>query len=138
MKTPPTPSAVNYDGSRIVGTSTGPTGSRAVMWTSTLGSVDLNTYLPTLGRESHRLEPDRCRWHLLRRLGHLRQRHVQRRAGRVDRVGHSVPEPSTLLLAAVGAIALIVAPRRTLATQKKIEISSSRGRVPPPLSHYPL
>ena len=42
--------AVNYDGSRIVGVSIGAAGnSRAAMWTSTLGSVDLNTYLPTLG-----------------------------------------------------------------------------------------
>lgn len=40
---------VTFDGSRIVGSSVLNGNQIAVMWTSTLGNLDLNTYLPTLG-----------------------------------------------------------------------------------------
>jgi hypothetical protein len=42
--------AVSGDGAAVVGNSVFPTGSpRAFLWTSALGVVDLNDYLPTLG-----------------------------------------------------------------------------------------
>ena len=111
-------SAVNYDGSRIVGTSTGPTGSRAVMWTSTLGSIDLNTYLLTLG-------VNLTGWNLTDADGISSDGSVisgngtfngEQAAWIVSAI--PVPEPSTLLLAALGGIALIVAPRLTHAARK--------------------
>lgn len=41
--------AVNIDGSVVVGNTNSLAQSRAFVWTSAIGSVDLNTYLPTLG-----------------------------------------------------------------------------------------
>ncbi len=43
--------ASNSDGSSIVGTSTSTLGDRATLWTPSLGLVDLNTYLPSLGAD---------------------------------------------------------------------------------------
>lgn len=43
--------AANADGTKIVGTSTSTLGDRATLWTPTLGLVDLNTYLPSLGTD---------------------------------------------------------------------------------------
>jgi len=41
--------AVSGDGSVVVGYSSGPSGNSAFLWTSQLGMVDLNTWLPSLG-----------------------------------------------------------------------------------------
>ncbi|HEY2826541.1 MAG TPA: PEP-CTERM sorting domain-containing protein [Pirellulales bacterium] len=131
-------SAVNYDGSRIVGTSTGATGSRAVMWTSTLGSFDLNSYLPTLG-------VNLTGWNLTDADGISYDGSVISGNGTFNGEnaawivsGIAVPEPSTLLMAALGGIALIVAQLLTVGARKKISIPRSRGTVPPLLSHCPL
>ncbi|MBY0310712.1 MAG: hypothetical protein K2W85_01440 [Phycisphaerales bacterium] len=43
--------AANADGTMIVGTSTSTVGDRATLWTPTLGLVDLNNYLPSLGAD---------------------------------------------------------------------------------------
>jgi hypothetical protein len=53
----------------------------------------------------------------------------------VEWIPVAVPEPSTLLLATLGGIALIGAPRLTLAARKKIGIPISRGTIPPLPSH---
>ncbi len=104
--------AVTFDGSRIVGTSTADAGPRAVMWTSTLGSVDLNTYLPTLG-------VNLTGWNLTEANGISSDGSVISGTGTFNGVeaswivsNNSVPEPSTLLIAALGGIALIAAPSR--------------------------
>ncbi|HEY2841135.1 MAG TPA: hypothetical protein VGJ26_18410 [Pirellulales bacterium] len=104
--------AVNYDGSRIVGVSIGATGSRAVMWTSTLGSVDLNTYLPTLG-------VNLSGWNLTGASGISYDGSVISGDGTFNGVEtswivstSSVPEPSALLLTALGSAALVGTPRR--------------------------
>lgn len=41
--------AASFDGSQVVGHSTRSGSDLGVLWTSTLGAVDLNTYLPTIG-----------------------------------------------------------------------------------------
>lgn len=112
--------AVNYDGSRIVGTSIGATGSRAVMWTSTLGSVDLNTYLPTLG-------VNLTGWDLTGAEGISYDGSVIMGNGTYNGeqaawIVSAVPEPSTILLAALGSIALIVAQR--------LRVGARRIRIP--------
>ena len=91
------------------------TGSRAVMWTSTLGSVDLNSYLPTLG-------VNLTGWNLTGATGISYDGSVILGDGTFNGVeatwivsGVSIPEPSTVLLLALGGIAIIAAPRRTLA-----------------------
>lgn len=101
-------SAASFDGSRIVGSS----GDRAFLWTSTLGSVDLNTYLPTLGL-------DLSGWHLGIATAISADGSVIAGAGEFNGEqagwivsGIAVPEPSTLLIAALGGIALIAAPSR--------------------------
>jgi probable HAF family extracellular repeat protein len=106
-------SAVNYDGSRIVGASN----DHAVMWTSTLGSVDLNTYLPTLG-------VNLTGWNLTGATGISYDGSVITGTGTFNGVeaswivsNNSVPEPSTLLVAALGGVALIAAPRRLACAQ---------------------
>lgn len=43
--------AATADGTMIVGTSTSSAGDRATLWTPTLGLVDLNNYLPSLGAD---------------------------------------------------------------------------------------
>jgi uncharacterized membrane protein len=103
-------SAASFDGSRIVGSS----GDRAFLWTSTLGSVDLNTYLPTLG-------VNLTGWNLTNANGISYDGSVIAGAGTFNGElaawivsGIAVPEPSTLFLVALGGIALIVAPRVTL------------------------
>ncbi|HEX3601557.1 MAG TPA: PEP-CTERM sorting domain-containing protein [Lacipirellulaceae bacterium] len=101
-------SAASFDGSRIVGSS----GERAFLWTSTLGSVDLNTYLPTLGL-------DLTGWHLVIATAISADGSVIAGAGEFNGEqagwivsGIAVPEPSTLLIVALGGIALIAAPSR--------------------------
>jgi probable HAF family extracellular repeat protein len=118
-------SAASFDGSRIVGSS----GERAFLWTSTLGSVDLNTYLPTLGL-------DLSGWHLGIATAISPDGSIIAGAGTFNGElagwivsGIAVPEPSMLLLAALGGVALIVAPWRTLVARKKAAIPSSRSTV---------
>jgi uncharacterized membrane protein len=98
---------VNYDGSRIVGVSIGDSVSRAVMWTSTLGSVDLNTYLPTLG-------VNLTGWNLTDAYGISYDGSVISGNGTFNSENAAwivssipVPEPSALLLAALGALCMI-------------------------------
>ncbi|HEY2826543.1 MAG TPA: PEP-CTERM sorting domain-containing protein [Pirellulales bacterium] len=109
---------MNYDGSRIVGVSIGDSVSRAVMWTSTLGSVDLNTYLPTLG-------VNLTGWNLTDAYGISYDGSVISGNGTFNGEnaawivsGIAVPEPSTLLMAALGGIALIVAQRLTVGARR--------------------
>lgn len=110
--------AVNYDGSRIVGVSITTTGSHAVMWTSTLGSVDLNTYLPTQG-------VDLTGWDLTSANGISYDGSIISGNGTFDGVqtawivsNRSVPEPSSLFLATLG-LAIIIAPRGTRPARNK-------------------
>lgn len=105
--------AVTFDGSRIVGTSTGSAGPRAVMWASTLGSVDLNTYLPTLG-------VNLTGWNLTDTTGISSDGSVISGVGTFNGVNAawivsttSVPEPSTGLLIAIGAVVIGGGRRRT-------------------------
>jgi probable HAF family extracellular repeat protein len=117
--------AVNYDGSRIVGVSIGAAGnSRAAMWTSTFGSVDLNAYLPTLGINL-------TGWNLTDATGISYDGSVISGNGTFNGVmaawivsTSSVPEPSALLLIALGGFALIATPRRTGATRRKSAFSA--------------
>ncbi len=89
------------------------------MWTSTLGSVDLNTYLPTLG-------VNLTGWNLAQAYGISYDGSAIMGYGTYNGENASwivsaipVPEPSTLLLAALGGVALIVAARRTLVARRK-------------------
>jgi probable HAF family extracellular repeat protein len=101
-------SAASFDGLRIVGFS----GDRAFLWTSTIGSVDLNTYLPTLGL-------DLSGWQLGIASAISPDGSIIAGGGTFNGVnaawivsGIAVPEPSAFLLTARGGMALIVAPSR--------------------------
>jgi probable HAF family extracellular repeat protein len=98
--------AVTFDGSRIVGTSTASAGPRAVMWTSRIGSVDLNTYLPTLG-------VNLTGWNLNEATGISSDGSVISGYGTFNGVEagwivstNAVPEPSTGFLSVIAAVVI--------------------------------
>jgi uncharacterized membrane protein len=122
-------SSVNFDGSRIVGTTIGATGSHAALWTSKLGSLDLNTYLPTQG-------VNLTGWTLTSTVDISADGSVMMGDGMFNGVdttwvvtGIAVPEPSALLLTGLGGVGLILAPRRTRRIFSEHRAGSGRAGV---------
>jgi probable HAF family extracellular repeat protein len=123
--------AINRDGSEIVGDvfSSAFTQPHAVLWTSALGVIDLNTYLPSIG-------VDLTGWQLQFARGISANGDTITGEGTFNGEGRgwvvtglSVPEPFALLIAALGGVVLMAVPRRTLVARKRISIPSSRGTV---------